>query len=101
MSENQGDYNRDQSDREPGEYVQFIPFWIDTDAYSDRDRDMFSCGFEFAIIMKRIQSGDMPTRQPIHVENESRIRMLCAKLKVLVSMERMDDTWTSCTVSNR
>jgi len=57
-----------------------VPFWIDTDGYSDRDREMFVCGIEFQMLLADLGSGD-EIRRPIHRENESRVRMLCGKVK--------------------
>lgn len=74
-----------------------MPFWIDTDAYSPRDRDMFVCGIEFQMVYQAIlEKRDWD--QCIHTENESRVRMMCGKLGVPVQMKRVDDTWTHCWI---
>lgn len=57
------------------------PFWIDTDAYSDRDREMFVAGVEFQMVYALLTDGWRGSR-PVHRENESRLRMLCGRLKV-------------------
>lgn len=83
-----------------------MPFWIDTDAYSDRDRLMFVCGYEFAQTHARLNSeiGDEYHR-PIHRENESRMRMMCAKLGRQCEIEPWespddpDGTWSFLTVA--
>lgn len=83
----------EDSEWEPG-----IQFWIDTDAYSDRDRLMFACGVEFRIIVDAIKQG-LGYCQYIHPENESRVRLLCAKLGLAVEMDRHCDNWTHCKIS--
>lgn len=37
-------------DESDAEYALELPYWIDTDAYSDRDREMFVCGAEFTAL---------------------------------------------------
>lgn len=71
--------------------------WIDTDGYTDRDRKMFVCGVEFQTIYTVI-SDKRDWCQCIHTENESRVRMLCAKLGLPVKMNRACDTWTHCEI---
>lgn len=34
-----------------GEFSLVVPFWIDTDGYSDRDRLMFCAGVEFEMTL--------------------------------------------------
>lgn len=55
-----------------------LPFWIDIDAYTDRDRLMFVCGFEFQQVYTAALK-DGRVERPVHRENESRIRMMCGK----------------------
>lgn len=57
------------------------PFWIDTDGYTDRDREMFVCGAEFMLILARLREDLLPALgpMPIHRENESRLRLLCGR----------------------
>jgi len=57
-----------------------LPFWIDTEAYSDRDRLLFVAGYEFALIVRALEAGD-GVQRPIHRENESRARMLAGRFK--------------------
>jgi len=79
------------------EYEPLMSFWIDTDAYSDRDRLMFVCGVEFEMIYATIK--DLRDWcQCIHTENESRVRMMCGKLGFPVKLERVDETWTHCEI---
>lgn len=74
-----------------------MPFWIDTDSYSQVDRDMFVCGVEFQMVYQTIlEKRDWD--QCIHAENESRVRMMRGKLGVPVQMKRHDDTWTHCYI---
>lgn len=61
------------------EYSLAMPFWIDTEAYSDRDREMFVCGVEFEMLRGELQSGKSIQRT-IHTENESRARMMAHKI---------------------
>ncbi len=67
-------------------YDLVMPFWIDTDAYSDRDRLMFVAGVEFEMLRRELQTGS-PVCRTIHVENESRARMMAAHLKRRCSIE--------------
>lgn len=76
------------------EYELVTSFWIDTDGYTDRDRDMFVCGFEFARILEAIEKGD-GWAGPIHTENQSRVRMLCGRMRVPCSMKtEVQAEWT-------
>lgn len=75
-------------------------FWIDTDAYSQRDRDMFVCGAEFMLLYTRVTAGE-GWKQPIHVENESRVRMLCGKLRLPCQIVQFCDTWSECEIAAR
>ena len=78
-------------------YELLVPFWIDTDGYSDRDREMFVCGVEYYMVYQDLKKPEQSTR-PIHVENESRIRMLAAKMNRKVRLQRYCDEWTTLTV---
>lgn len=61
------------------DYSLEMPFWIDTDAYSERDRMMFVCGVEFEMLRQELsQPGKM--LRTIHTENESRARMMACKM---------------------
>lgn len=78
-----------------------MPFWIDTDAYSDRDRLMFCCGVEFEMLRKQFQAGS-PIKTTIHRDNESRVRMMAGRFHRsvrIVSCETdhdPDGTWSYC-----
>lgn len=75
------------------------PFWIDTDGYTDRDREMFCAGVEFQMICRLLDDGWEGTR-PMRRENESRVRMLCAKRGVVCQIEQHGgcETWSQLTV---
>jgi len=80
------------------EFEPVMSFWIDTDGYADRDREMFVCGVEFQMIYA-IVLANRDWNQCIHTKNESRVRMMCGKLGVQVKMRRECDTWTHCCIS--
>lgn len=54
-------------------------FYIDTDAYTDRDREMFVAGYEFAQVWKALKHPNY-AGTTIHRENESRVRMAAGQL---------------------
>jgi hypothetical protein len=64
---------------ESREFGLVCSFWIDTPAYSDRDRMMFVAGVEFQMVFDLVQETAEKIARTIHRENESRIRMMCAK----------------------
>lgn len=74
-----------------------MPFWIDTEGYTDRDREMFVCGVEFQMIYQAVLDGK-GWNQCIHTENESRVRLMCGKLRIPVTIARYDDTWSHCEI---
>lgn len=55
------------------------PFWIDTDAYTDRDRHLFVCGYEFHQLLHCIRNPGTGRLFTFHRENESRVRMACGR----------------------
>jgi len=67
------------SQNEEHNYGLVCSFWIDTDAYSDRDRGMFVAGYEFAGIVERLRHDADLFEMTIHRENESRTRMAAGK----------------------
>lgn len=83
------------------EFGLAMPFWIDTDAYTDRDRDMFVAGVEFQMVTTLLKSGWHGSR-PIHPENESRLRMAAGRLNRKVIIERCveDDSWSYLTTDD-
>ncbi len=81
-----------------------LPFWIDTDGYSDRDRNMFVCGFEFCMIADDLKDGWSGCR-PIHRENESRVRLLCAHVGVACEIRQHTgydgcETWSDLLIGD-
>lgn len=56
------------------------PFWIDTDGYSSRDRDMFVAGFEYGLVYCNLVTRNACTLQ-IGMENFDRTRMLLSACK--------------------
>jgi hypothetical protein len=84
-----------------------LPFWIDTDAYSERDQHFFCFGFEYAVICRHIEYDDSPLSTVIHRENESRVRMACGRLGrrcKIEACEPKDDpagTWSYLEIEAR
>lgn len=62
-----------------GEYSLLMPFWIDTDGYTDRDRQMFVCGVEFEMLRAELAESKTVLRT-IHTENASRARMMANRM---------------------
>ncbi len=85
-------------DREQ-EFNCVMPFWIDTDAYTPRDQEMFCAGYEFCQMYERMK---LPAAYSttIHRENESRFRMMAGRMKRQVKIEPCetehdpDGTWS-------
>lgn len=81
------------------EFELAMPFWIDTEAYSDKDRTMFVCGYEFAEVYQALlMDGEYVGN--IHKENESRIRMMAGKLQKKCIIESIDECWSSAVISS-
>lgn len=85
-----------------GDYRLELSFYTDTEAYSDRDRLMFTAGFEFCLVVSLVESGWRGTR-PVHRENESRLRMALGRLGRDVTLRPHDgyagcETWSDLTV---
>ena len=77
------------------EYGMVQPFWIDTDAYTDRDRQMFVCGVEFEMVHQLLEAGVFDHQRKIPTENESRLRMLCGRYPIWASfMSSEVEGWT-------
>lgn len=80
------------------DYELAMPFWIDTDAYTDRDRMMFVAGVEFAMLRRALEGGEQFEGHPIHRENESRVRLMAARLGRRVEIEQSpDEHWSYLT----
>jgi hypothetical protein len=69
-----------------------MPFWIDTDGYTDRDREMFVCGVEFQMLYEELKAGG-PVCRGIHSENESRARMMAHKMGRKCTIEPVGGDW--------
>jgi hypothetical protein len=78
-----------------GGFQLFIPFVIDGDAYSDRDRAMFVAGYEFCQIRTflEVNPGE-PLAKPVHPENADRLRVLCGRFGRICEIEPIDGTWS-------
>lgn len=76
-------------------FYPVIPFVIDGDGYSDRDRAMFVAGYEFCQVATMLADhpGE-PISRPIHSENEDRIRVLCNREKRTVRFEKINECWS-------
>ncbi len=85
----------------------FCPFWIDTAGYTDRDREMFVCGYEFCAILGHITTHAEGLTVLIHRENESRLRMLCGRFKRTCNIEQCseehdpDGTWSVLKIGKK
>jgi hypothetical protein len=82
------------------EWSCFMPFWIDTEAYSDRDREMFTCGVEFGSVFNALRRGDGYSG-PIHTENSSRVRMMCGRIGIQAMIKQMEppyEMWSECDI---
>ena len=42
------------------DWSPIMPFWVDTEGYTDRDREMFVCGIELQMIYDKIKE------KPVH-----------------------------------
>lgn len=95
--------NEENDDK--AEYQLKTKFYIDTDGYSDRDRELFVCGFEFCMVVDLEKSGARIER-PIHRENTSRIRMHLGKIGRKFSIDDSDEydasgTWAWLVVEEK
>jgi hypothetical protein len=92
---------RGAAHRDEDGYEFATPFVIDGDAYSDRDREMFVLGFEFALIYERLRGlepGETMTGT-VHRENEDRIRVLCGRSGRDCTLEAIDGTWARLAIA--
>jgi len=86
------------------EFEMVMPFWIDTDAYSQRDREMFTAGVEFEQVRQHFSNPSF-TGTTILRENESRIRMMAGHLGRAVKISPCepehdpDGTWSYLEVA--
>ena len=83
-----------------------MPFWIDTDAYTDRDRAMFVAGCEFCDIVGILEGNDY-CETVIHRENESRVRLAAGQLGRRITITACkpehdpNGTWSYLTIEAR
>ena len=87
---------------EQNEWGLVQSYYIDTDAYTDLDRQMFVCGAEFEMVSNLLSEGWTGDR-PIHRENESRIRMLCGRVGVHCEIDQHEgydgcETWSTLRI---
>lgn len=83
-----------------GQFNLFIPFVIDGEGYSDRDRSMFVAGYEFCQIRTFLGANPgEPLSRPIHSENADRVRVLCNRFGRVCKIERIDDTWSQLDIT--
>ena len=91
-------------DDDTNEFSLILSFSIDTDGYSDRDREMFVSGYEFAEIAAHLERSRAGIDRPIHRENESRIRIACGRFKRACAITPTDEeidqdgTWSRLEV---
>ena len=71
-----------------------LPAYVDTDGYSDRDREMFICGMEYQSIVEQMVEDDDIFDVWVHAENLSRLRMSAVVLDRLVNLIRSEGTWS-------
>lgn len=94
------DLRLNEIDKRKRTFGLVLPFWIDTDAYTARDQEMFVAGFEFCQIVDRMRNNSDAHSTTIHRENESRVRMAAGRLGREVSIEQCeaeldpDGTWS-------
>lgn len=81
-------------------YGMVMPFVIDGEGYSDRDRAMFVLGYEFCQLHVFLEENPGEgISKPVHLENEDRIRVLCGRLERAHWFSRMDRTWSQLEIS--
>ncbi len=92
------------NDKKPpdGEFGLAMPFLTDGDAYTDRERLMFTTGYEFCQLHVLLEENPGPEiSRPVHRENEDRIRVLCGRLGRRYQLEPIDETWCQLDVELR
>lgn len=70
-----------------------MPFWIDTDGYTDRDREMFVCGYEFYQLYWMAKCDEDSFSITIHRENSSRVRMMLGQLDRAGTVTNCEDKY--------
>lgn len=93
--------NDSQDDENSGDdsFSLIQPFIIDGEGYTDRDREMFVAGYEFAEVMSAIlrHRGEFAC-WPVHVENEDRIRAACVRHRVPYELRQENETWMTLEI---
>lgn len=89
-----------RSEGEDGDcYGLVMPFVIDGDGYSDRDRALFVAGYEFCQLHVFLEENPQEgLDKPIHCENEDRVRVLCGRLGRTHAISPIDETWCRLVV---
>lgn len=82
----------------PDDVFLACPFWIDTDGYSPRDRDMFVAGFEYGLIYCNLVTGK-PCSLVFGVENFDRVRMLLAEHKRKYQIVTLNEEYSRIDVT--
>ena len=86
---------------EQEDYGLVMSFWIDTDGYSDREREMFVAGVEFQMVYESIKNGN-GWAQPIREENAPRVRMMLNKLGIgHYKLTPLDHGWVDLLVPHQ
>lgn len=89
-----------ESEQAEGGFDICVPFIIDGDAYSDRDRAMFVAGYEFCQIRNFLEVNPPGTElsKPIHNENVDRVRVLCGRFRRECVIEELDGSWSQLDI---
>jgi hypothetical protein len=82
----------------PGGFRCVVPFLIDGDGYSDRDREMFVLGFEFATVREELRPGHNPPPMTIHRDNETRIRVMFGRSGRRCTFTPINEEWVRMEV---
>lgn len=81
------------------QFIISIPFLIDGEAYTGRDRDMFVAGYEFCQLRTLLHDKpDEPIQKMIHTENDDRLRVLCHRFGRKCEITRFDDDWSEILI---
>ena len=92
--------NYDGEEEEENEYSLVMSFWIDTDGYTDRDREMFVAGVEFQMLYAAVRDGE-GWNQCIHSENSARARMMLANMGASYTMGLSKGGWVDLKVASK
>jgi len=95
------DEHDEQEETEGAGWRLSMPFWLEAECYSPRDHEMFVAGFEFAGIVRRLETDDDAFEMTIHPENESRSRMAAGRLGRRATTEPLAEGWSTLRVEAR